>query len=168
MIQDNRDGAYNLTYNRVLIDPVSIVNDLLTDCKASLYITDSNFDDKLVLLIKEAIFDYERMTATSVIGQTINLRYEYFSGKNKMPFPPHNSITVPADFTSEGLTVKYVTGGTGEPLEVELDAGFTVLPADIKQVLIKMVDCKFKHETNAKDYPSALFSEIKSYSQHID
>lgn len=168
MIQDNRDGAYNLSFNRVVGDPVSIVNDLLKYSKISLFITDDSFDQKLIQLAKDAIYDFERMTATSVISQTISLRYEYFKGKNKMPFPPHNSITVPTDFTEEGINVKYVEGGTGEPASFTIDAGYAVLPDNIKQVLVKMVEAKFKNETSAKDYPNSLFGEIKSFAQHID
>lgn len=172
MIQDNRDGAYNLTYNRVVTNPVSIVNELLGECKVSLYITDGNFDQKITQLVKDAIYDFERMTATSVASQTINLRYEYFKGKNKLPFPPHTSASVVLPIGTEyevsGLNVKYIEGGTGKPINIEVQAGYSVLPENIKAVLIKMVEAKFKNETLAKDYPSSLFAEIKSFAQHID
>lgn len=168
MINDNRDGAYNLTYNRVVVSPQTAIDNLVKYCKISLYITDDNFDQKIAQLIKEAVYDFERLTASSVFLQNIDLRYEYFKGKNKIPFGPHNAITVGAEFLVEGLIIKSVSGGDGKPLSISINAGYSILPDRLIQIIGKMVESKFKNETLSNDYPSSLYGEIKSFEQIID
>ena len=158
---DGRNGAYGMTFNRVVTNPVSLPANLLSEAKTALFITDESFNDKISLLCFDAIYDFERSTSTSILPQTITVKYEYFKGRNKLPFGPHVVITPITDFTIDG---SYLDGGTGEKQTVVFTAGYTSLTANIRRTLVKMVECMFRNE----EYKPSLYNEIRSYSQWMD
>lgn len=166
-IQDGRDGAYGMTYKKDIINDTSLPEGLLQSCKSSLFITDSNFDEKLKLLIIEAIHDYENITSTSVFGQVITVNYEYFKGKNRLPFKPHGEVTEITDYDITGDFVKFLEGGQGEPLTVVYDAGYTpsTIPSNTKNIILKMVASKWNQE---EKYPSRLYSLIRTNIDYIE
>jgi hypothetical protein len=150
-----------MTFNKVITAPASLPANLLSEAKTALYITDESFNDKISLLCFDAIYDFERITSTSVLPQTITVIYQYFKGRNKLPFGPHVAITPIADFTIDG---SYLEGGTGEKQTVVFTAGYTTVPANIRRTLVKMVECMFRDEA----YKPSLYSEIRSYSSWMD
>jgi hypothetical protein len=171
MILDGRDGAFGMTYKRVYNSPVSVSSELLTSVKESLFITDDAFDSKLISVIESVVTDFERMTSTSVFLQTIIIGYEYFKGKNKLPFPPVNSVisvngeeSGDVSFTVTSVASKYLEGGDGSSASISIGAGYEVLPINIKNTLVKMADCQFKN----MEYSKALIHEIKNYNQWMD
>jgi hypothetical protein len=168
MAYDGRDGAFDLTFNRVVTSPDSIPEGLIAESRTALYISERSFDEKIKQLCKDAIYGFEQITATSVLPQTITVRYEYFKGKNKLPFAPHNSVTAISGYVVSGLNNKYIEGGDGGSVEITFTAGYTLLPENIKRVLVKMVEQKFKNEALANDYPSSLYSQILNFRQIID
>ena len=160
---DGRDGAYGMTLSRVL-GTSTIPEGLLVDCKEALLINDStDYDNRIKQLINECIYDFEKITGTSVLPVTITVNYEYFKGKNKLPHPPHVSVTPVNGFTVTGGTVKYVDGGNGEAQAFVFTAGYTQLPLDVKSVIIKMVECRFKDEW----YHAHLIRQIQNFTIHL-
>lgn len=167
MILDGRDGAIGLTYTRTLTFPNIIPPNLLVYIKDQLYITENSFDRKLMGLIKQAIFEFERLTGKSVLEQSIVVNYEYFKGKNKLPFEPHIVVTPVTDFTLSGITsVKYLEGGTGEPLTVSFTAGHAIVPDDITALLTLLVGHWFRNEDSVGLVPSVIYSQIKAKAVH--
>ena len=186
MRYEGRDGAFEMTFNRVVTDPVSLPANLLSEAKTALFITDESFNDKISLLCFDAIYDFERLTSTSVLPQVINLHYEYFFGKNKLPFAPNDIITAINGISTEegqeplpdGYTYSngylntplsiysnvYLTSTISDPVTITYRAGSTTVPANIRRTLVKMVENMFRTE----DYSQALKSEIRSYSQWMD
>lgn len=161
MMLDGRNGAYGMTFVKTINTPVSLPANLLSEAKTALYITDDTFNDKIKLLCFDVIYEFERITSTSVLPQVIELDYQYFKGKNKLPFGPHIAIDPITDYT---ITGSYVEGGNGEPIAIVFSAGYTNLPANIRRTLVKMVECMFRNE----DYKANLYKEIRSYSQWMD
>ena len=158
MMLDGRNGAYGMTFNRVVTNPVSLPANLLSEAKTALYINDESFNDKISLLCFDAIYEFERITSYSILPQTVTVKYEYFKGRNKLPFGPHVEVTPITDFTFDG---SYLDGGTGLKQTVVFTSGYTSLPANIRRTLVKMVECMFRDEA----YKPSLYNEIRSYSQ---
>ena len=169
MTLDGRNGGYGLTSSKALTgtNNETHINSILAAVKVRLFIGDSHFDDNLLELAKEAIADFEKITSTSVYEQTITLDYEYFKGKVKLPYPPHNAVTAITDYVVTGNKTKYLEGGAGESLQVIYTAGYAILPDDIKSILVKMVECRFKDESIGK-YPQWLYSTIRALKVDIE
>jgi hypothetical protein len=173
MILDGRNGAYGMIFNRVVTNPVSLPANLLAEAKTALYITDESFNDKISLLCFDAIYDFERITSTSILPQTIKVYYQYFKGKNRVPFGPHVSIESinntnidPTKYVIAGITGNlYLECLSGyEPVLIEVTTGYTAVPPNIRRTLVKMVECMFRNER----YSQVLNAEIRSYSQWMD
>ena len=166
-IADGRTGAIGMTFNRVP-SSTDLPSDLLQSLKDAVFITDNSFDSKLVGLLTDAIFDFEKIAAYSIFPQEITVNYEYFKGKNRLPFAPHTAVTPITDFTVTGASTKYLDGGTGDAVTVVFTAGNATIPENIKRVLVKMAEAKFKNEVSAMDYPFSVYSQIRSFTNWID
>jgi len=167
MTLDGRDGGYGISYKRTITSSIPIPSDLLILCKNSLYITAEHFDTKLSGLIRMAISEFERITGTSLLEQEIELRYEYFKGKNKIPFEPHIAVDEVADFTLSGIdSVQYLEGGTGDPLTITYTAGYAdnIIPTDILDLIALLVGYWFKNESEVGKCPVYIYSQIKKYN----
>ena len=167
MTLDGRDGAFEMSYTRTWTVPNTVPPALLIYCKDQLYITENAFDRKLTGLIKQAIYEFEKITGKSVLEQSIELRYEYFKGKNKLPFEPHIVVDPITDFTLSGITsVQYLEGGTGEPLTVTFTAGNANIPDNITALICLLVGYWFRNEDNVGMVPTVIYSQIKQLSVH--
>jgi hypothetical protein len=165
---DGRNGAFGLTTTRVITTPNSLPYGLLQSLKDTLFILDDTFNDKLILLLKTAIYEFEKLTNKSLLPQTITLNYEYFKGKNKMPFSPHTSISAITNFTISGGDVKYVDGGIGDPLTINMIAGYSALPDDIALLLVQMAQVWFNQESLTGVLPVHLYNRIKQHLIEIE
>ena len=161
MTLDGRDGAIGMTVNRSITG--EIPSDLFQACKTSVFINDNSFDDRVNDLIYQAIDYFETATATSILPQTITVNYEYFKGKNRIPFGPV-SITPIADYT---ITGEYLDGGDGEALTVVYTAGNATIPKMIQSLIIRLFQVFWMENTDAK-VPLGLQKQISKYRNPIE
>lgn len=180
-IQDNRDGAFGMTYTRELLDE-SVPSDLLNDLRTALFITDDSFDDKLNLILKDAISDVERMASISLLAQVVTVHFEYFKGKYRLPFGPVFDILEINDVIisrggplPDGMAFSngYFTDNTEGEIKLKYEAGSTSaanqpIPQHIKRLLVKMAESKFKNEVALFDYPASIYGLIRSISNWMD
>ena len=161
-IADGRYGAYGMTFKREPFD-TDLSSELLDGLKTALYINDNSFDDKLVGLLTDAIHDFERITTRSVLAQTITITFEYFKGKNKLPFGP---VTI-TPITGYTITGEYLDGGNGEALTVVYTAGNAVIPIQIQTLIARLFQVFWREDTEAK-VPIGLQKQISKYRKRIE
>ena len=162
MTLDGRDGAIGMTVVSRLLTG-EIPSDLIQACKRSVFIIDNSFDDRVEDLIYQALDYFETATATSILPQTITLNYEYFKGKNKLPFGPV-TITPIEGYT---ITGEYVDGGNGEALTVVFTAGNAVIPIQIQTLIARLFQVFWREDTEAK-VPIGLQKQISKYRKRIE
>jgi hypothetical protein len=168
MILDGRDGAVGMTCKKVITGYMP--SSLFSACKTSVFITDETFDKKVTDVCYNAIEIFEKYTATTVLQKTVTVNYEYFKGKNKLPFEPHITVSPIDNYVISGFDkIKYLAGGLGSELSVTFTAGYpdNILPYDVQAVIVKVFEWLWHNETGHIASNPYLFSLIKSYSVEI-
>lgn len=152
-------------------EPASYAVTLAT-VKNYLALDHTGFDDLIEdVLIPGAQDQIEQATGLILTEQIVTAFWDTFSGEEELPFAPYAAlytysgigITVDGEeaeedaYTITGTQYPVISGTETENLEVTYTAGYTTIPAGLKQAVLKLIAHNF---ANRGDTEAAIPKEV--------
>jgi hypothetical protein len=159
MILDGRDGAFGQTVKKTQTG--DLPSSLILACKNAVFITDSSMDDRVNDTIYQAIDLFEQHSSIMVLPSNVSVDYEYFKGRNRLPYLPVNSVTPITGYVISGA---YIEGGNGSATTVDYTSGFTELPKKLETIISRIFEQLWHNESGTGTISMGLLSQVRSYA----